>query len=357
MLAAYYILLGLYFYLRSVRLRQDQPRRASRLFVGFGLSALAGFMTHQVALVYCVPLFLHAAYLAVWQRMYLTLVRDLAVLALAGAVTAEVWYGWLASTLGVQAILRTTPVTQGDTGAVFRLWNIVGWVSSNLRSSVVPDLLLGFRHDDPPIAPTYRGLTELYFSLFTGALTLSLAAFLVWNFLRSLIRWRFTSESWGGTLAQWTAVGLFAVLGTLGAAVLHPGKIPWGIAHSACFPSVVLLIALGWGILSRTSPRWIALVGAGMVTEFLLMFWSHWWFLTHAPEILEDLPGNASYKSATVVFLNDRLGSGQYLFLGGAALVQLTLCLLLVHFLRQWEPATPTKGAGKVELQPGTLAD
>jgi hypothetical protein len=400
MLAAYYILLGLYFYVRSVRLRPDEPRRASRLFVAFGLSALLGFMTHQVALVYVAPLLMHAAYLTVRRGTYRATLRELALLTLAAALTAGAWYGWLAETLGTRVILGTTPVTQGDTSAVFRLRNIAEWVSMNLGASVVPVLLLGFWLYVPfSWTMLYRGLTELYFSLFTGALTMSLSAFLAalvrrldwaalvllglglgaWGLtvtlalrqdprqpvmrmaaltvllagllalilLRDLRQWALPAGRW----PEWQAVCLFLALGTLGAAVLHPGKILHGIAHSACFPSALLLAALGWGVLSRATPRAAAVVCTGIVAEFQLMFWSHWWFLTHLPEVLEELPGNDLYKDPGVVFLNDGLGAGQYVFLGAAVLVQLLLCALLVRELRCWGTTEP---AVKRDLQTGS---
>jgi hypothetical protein len=387
MLAAYFILLGLYFYLRSVRLRTEEPQRASRYFVAFGLSGLLGFMTHQVALVYCAPLLVHAGYLTVRRSAYWETLRDLALPTLVAGVTAAGWYGWLAGTLGTQAILGSTPITQGDTSAVFRLRGIAEWVSMNLAASVVPALLLGFWLYFPLSGTiVYRGLTCLYFSVFTGALTLSLSAFLA-TFLRRLGRaalgllapglaaWGLTVylasrqdprqpvlaaaaltvvlagllaflllrrlRVWAlpaGRWPEWQAVCIFLVLGTLGAAVLHPGKILHGIAHSACFPSAVLLAALGWGVLSRAGPRVAALVGAGIVAEFLLMFWSHWWFLMHAPQVLEDLPGNEAYKDPGVVFLNDRLGAAQYVFLAGAVLVQAALCVLLVRQFRHGNP-------------------
>jgi hypothetical protein len=337
MLAGYYVLLGLYFYLRSVRYGPDQPGRASRLFLVSGVSFLLGFMTHQVALIYWAPLLLHTACRAVRLGTYRALVRDLAVLVLPAGLTAGAWYGWLAGTLGADAILGTTPVTQGDTSAVFRLLDIADWVSENLAASVVPEQLLGLGADEPyDLTTVYRGLTGLYFSLFTGALTVSLTAYLAIRVVVGAVRRRW----WGtvGTRAEWTAVWLFLALGTLGAAVLHPGKILHGIAHSACFPSAVLLAALGWGVLSRASRRLAAVVCAGMVAEFLLMFWSHWWFLTHLPEVLEDLPGNTAYKDETVVFLNDRLGAGQVVFLAEAVLIQLLLGALLVRFLREKGP-------------------
>ncbi len=125
---------------------------------------------------------------------------------------------------------------------------------------------------------------------------------------------------------------VFLVLGTLGGAFLHPGHIPWGIAHSAVFPSAVILAALGWGVLSRASPRIRVLVVAGMAVEFLLMFWGHWWYLFHNPEILEDGAGERGIRSQTVRFLNECLGNADVFFLIGAIAVQALLVGLLVVY-------------------------
>src|SRR5262249_47469586 len=70
MLAAYYVLLGLHFYLQSVRLRPSEPAVAARLFLCFWLCSLFGFLTHQVCAVYVAALLLHAVWLAWHHRVY-----------------------------------------------------------------------------------------------------------------------------------------------------------------------------------------------------------------------------------------------------------------------------------------------
>jgi len=131
-----------------------------------------------------------------------------------------------------------------------------------------------------------------------------------------------------------SAIWFFLILGTLGAAILHPGKIWWGIAHSAAFPTAILIVALGWGALSNADARTGRLVCTGIVLEFLAMFWSHWWFLTHRPDVLETLPGNEEYKEKGIALLNDLVGDWQYLFLAGAVVIQAILVVLLHRFWR-----------------------
>jgi 4-amino-4-deoxy-L-arabinose transferase-like glycosyltransferase len=356
MLAAYYLVLGLYFYLQSLRRRRTEPARAAEYFFGFAASSLLGFMTHQVGLVYVVPLLLHAAVMAFRNRAYRPRLSELLAGTLVALAVGGPWYAWLAGTLGKDKITGSTPVTLGDASAQFRPAAIAGWMGFNLLVSVVPaglgEAFVSEAAPDADVPPwsvevyrgekrwllglpnlvaLHRGLTQLYFSLLTGALTISLVVFLARAGVRRLRHGPALppakTEPAGPVL--WSAVWLFLVGGTLGAAFLHPGKIPWGIAHSAAFPSAVVLTALAWGLLSRARRAAVALVCCGMVLEFVLMFWSHWWLLNRFPEVLEGLPGNASYKDQTVVFLNDRIGEGQYAFLIAAALVQAALIGLL----------------------------
>jgi hypothetical protein len=140
----------------------------------------------------------------------------------------------------------------------------------------------------------------------------------------------------------WAAVWLFLFVGTLAAAFLHPGKIPWGIAHSAAFPSAVVLAALAWGLLSRAGPTTAAFVSGGMVLEFLLMFWSHWWLLFHDPEVLEPGSGVIGPREPDVQMLNESLGSGDLLFLAAAVIIQVVLIVLLFRLVlspRESQPA------------------
>jgi hypothetical protein len=366
MLAAYYLILALYFYLRSLRYRASDPSVAAGYFISFGVAALLGFMTHQVGLVYVLPLLLHAG-LSAWRNpIFRPRSSELIACGLMGLVVAAPWYVWLASTLGRDKITGSTPITLGDTSARFNPLAIANWMGCNLGASVVPlGIGRGFLTEKPLDAdvppwsvevyqaekrwffgpPTlvglYRGVTELYFSLFTGAITISLLVFLI-----AIIRRR-RRESILAPLAPapadsavWSAVWFFLVGGTLGSAFLHPGRIAHGIAHSAAFPSALVLAALAWGLLSRARTTVAVLVGCGMVLEFVLMFWSHWWLLLHNSDVLEPGSGVDGPREALVPLWNEILGRADSFFLAGAILVQALLIVLLLRSLhRQMEPA------------------
>jgi hypothetical protein len=344
MLAAYYVILALHFYLRSLRERPINPARAAEYFYCVVTASLLGFVTHQAVLAFVLPLLLHAVFTAVRGGAYRELFTEFLAAALLGLAVGGPWYAWLAGNLGMTAITGSTPVTLGDENAHFDVVHIAEWMGLNLGASVVPvgigQAVFAVLPADP--VELNRGLTQLYFSLVTGALTISLLVFLLaaaWRRLRYGPSRPATKPAAGGWSA-WGAVWLFLSLGTLGAAFLHPGKIPWGIAHSAAFPGALVLTALAWGVLSRARPAVAALVCVGMVLEFLLMFWSHWWLLWHDPEVLQPGASTVGPRETWEPLLNEVLGSADRLFLAGAVAVQAALVVPLFRSLRRAEVKT-----------------
>jgi hypothetical protein len=380
MLTAYFLLLGLHFYVQSVRARVSDPRRAARHFLAFWACGFCAFMTHQSAAVYVAALALHAAFLAVFRPAYRPRAAELAALPVIALAFAGPWYGWLLRTFGPGIILSTTPVTLGETNATWTPLSLLGWVSFNVGVSVAPLYLWNAAVEGPRTPEEfYFGLTALYFSLFTGAMTLSLSAYLLVRLFGALGRGcrgfsrrgspRAAAEPRPGVAdwPEWSAVWFFAILGGLGAAALHPGKIGHGIAHSACYPTTIVLVALAWGLLSRAPRRWAAVVSAGIVAEFLLMYWSHCWLAVTDPVVLDSWMANASYKrEAGAVFLNDRLDAAAWVFVSAehgrlgawpwdvvaaTAAIQMALCGCLARWLRE-QPPNP---GGAVSPSPGPL--
>jgi hypothetical protein len=339
MLAAYYLILALHFYLQSLRQRAADPARAGSYFIGFGAAALCAYMTHQSIAFYVLPLLAFAVVMVGRDSNFSPRPRELLICALLALTVGDAWYGWLAGTLGMDKVLHSTPVSLGDANASFQPRAIAGWMMSNLQDSIVPKGIMdafpaggagGIGR--PDLVELHRGVTQLYFSLLTGALTLSLCAFLLGVGPWLLLRGRSLPRTKGrpGGFAVWFALGSFLLVGTLGGALLHPGKIPWGIAHSAIFPTTLVLVGLAWGLLSR-APRWAALVVCcGMVVEFALMFWSHLWLLFHDPGILEPGSTTDAVYDPDVTALNQALGRGDRVFLVAAIIIQAVLIALLL---------------------------
>jgi hypothetical protein len=347
MLAAYFLILGLHFYLRWLRRRDADPAAARRWFFLCWVSGLLGFLTHQVAAIYLGVLLLHAAALVLVGRAPRPRPRDLAVLAAAALLLVGPWYGWLVGRFGLHEVLHSTPVTQMEREPMSALV-YVGSVGYNLYASVVPLGLVNALVEGPRTWDAlYRGATAFYFSLLPGALTLSLSLFLVAVLARNLLRPGRAALLAGLCWPEWSATWAFALLGVVGAAALHPKTYTHGIAHAAFFPSVVVLAALAWGRLSRSPRPWAALVCAGMVGEFAAMFWSHV-RLTGEPLLLDPLNINVWEKSAHgLMFLADCLAGVRPEVIGAAVAVQLAMCVLLARELAtKAEPLQ--KSAGRV---------
>jgi hypothetical protein len=274
---------------------------------------------------------------------------------LLAAILIGPWYAWLATRFGVRQITANTPATAMDPTAVPRFKHVIRWTTVNTVHSFLPnDLALAVRDNLLTFTTVYRGFTTFYFCSFPGVLTLSLTVFLI--FAGLLRVWRKVIRSptdelrkRPGKNAEWAAVWLFALLGYVGAALLHPSMFGHGVAHSAAFPTAILVTGLAWGVLSRSNRTAVAVACTGIVAEFLLVFWSHWWLLVYKPEVLEDLPGNAALKGDTILFLSERLPDAQWLLLGGVMLLQIVLCILIALAcpIRQ-RAATPLAAAAKI---------
>jgi hypothetical protein len=338
MLAAYYMLLGLHFYLQAVRSRERQTAVASRYYLYAVCCGALGYMTHQVALFYFLPLVLHAVVLSLRNRAFRPRPAEVAVSILAVALLLAPWYGWLVFQFGWRQVVGATPATAMNQHVSFRFKHVLHWMTVNTAQSLFPvELAAAFYPGPLTFTGAYRGSTTLYFSLLPGTLTLSLTIFLGCM----LVRWcgrKMVSggldEPQSGKGREWAAVWCFALLGYAGAALLHPTMFGHGIAHSAAFPTVVVVTGLAWGLLSRRRRLTAAVVTAGIVTEFLLVFWSHWWLLLHRPDVLEDLPGNEALKSGTILFLSETLPGAQALLIGATVVIQVALLTLLVRACR-----------------------
>jgi hypothetical protein len=224
-------------------------------------------------------------------------------------------------------------VAQGSSNVALA-W--LGAMGQNLATSVLPAADLTTRSASSIPESLYLYATGVYFNSLTGALTLALTAFLVIHVIRRHMRGAQPSNRpLPCEATERCAFWLFVILGCLGAVALHPRPSVHGLAHNAFFTSAVLLVGLAWTTLARAPRRWIHVVGAGMMLEFLAMFWSHVWF-TAAPNFLDCTGYNASAKQEeSYVFLRDFLGGYYPLAVATAIGIQLALAVLLVRAARR----------------------
>jgi hypothetical protein len=336
MLAAAFLLLALHFYLRSLRARVPDPAQARRYFLYCWVSALLGYMTHQAALVYLLVLAAHAVIVAIWEPRFGRPRKWCAFPALSVPLLLAPWYSWLIFHFGFGATINSTPTTQmdptfGEAAGWTKAVHVLASVGYNLTAAVVPFTLAMTVWNGPWTWQEFYGrATDFYFNQVTGALTLSLSLYLLARGARTLGHGGLRTAGIVLARPEWNAVWAFALIGGVGAALLHPLRSINGVAHSAIFATSVLLVVLAWGLLSRAGGRVRAVVCAGMVVEFLVMFWTYVPLSYADPLLLDPYGINADIKRREhLVFLSDCLGSAWTFAVVAAAAVQLALVILL----------------------------
>ncbi len=326
-LAVYFLLCGLHSHIQFVRTRGVDRRAAGTRLVDAGICWVLAFMTHQSALAYMAPMVVHAAFLVARDRSCLPSPRQAAFLLPPIVAVAAPWYIWLAATYGAAGTVNAVPTLVANQGVSFALASITSNVAANTALSFISPPLVKMAFEAPPSASKlYWIATRFYFHMTTGALTVSLAVFL-------LSRFAVRGPAFGRDAGRgWFAVALFIVPGALLATALLPVSRAQGVAPAACMPSVVVLVALGWAALAAQGGRWTMAVVLGMATEYLFMLWSHVLVVSRTGWL--DLEGNALLKqSHRLVFLADEIGSWGRLVVPSLVVVQLSLVVLLVKEL------------------------
>jgi len=329
MLAAYFGILGLHFYAKSSTLRSADSARSSRhlrfsaLFLGLGILA------HPVVAVYAFALLVHARWLG-WRDAARRISLSEAARA-AGVPVALlfVWGIWGVSTFWSSGFSASNPlpeVSSSDPLAFF--YNVV--------ASVIPLELVSALSSRSALDPKhfYRGLVDLYFSLFTGCLTISLSLFLVSRVRKLGVRAvRQNATAWLEPANS--SVVAFLLIGTSGAMALHTAPHIHGTAHDVWFPSVIVLTAMAWAVLAGAPERLRKIVCAGMVLENGVVLWSHILHLHHrAASPPED---NLILKLTNgLVFLNDYSAAPMWLVVAAALAVEAALMRFVFTRSRQW---------------------
>lgn len=332
LLSAYFLLLGLHFYLRCLSARQAQPAEARREFFAFWGCSLLAFLTHQVAIVYMAAVCAHAlwGFRGKWGRWLQP--RFVALLVVLGALSAGGWYGWLVWRFGLKATLAGSP-TAIMAGSEF------GWKESllqNLWTSIVPVYLCKlFPWLGVSLTVMYQAAMSFYCSLVTGALGVPLLVLLgcraTARLGRRLRGHRSSREH--ATREETQALWVFAGVGGLLAMLLHPHPSDHGLAHNAYFTSVLIWLAMAWAVLASSSRTVFRLVAVAMLVEFLLLFWSHIWYVRNDPLVLDPYDLNrGSRLEDGLVFTAEVVGKGWLVAALVAAAAQLACLLLLLRW-------------------------
>ena len=254
--AVFFILGGLYFYLRA--LDPGAPRAAGPL----GAAALAaGLLTHYSAGPYVLLL------AAAWPVLHRSRWRDAAfwrqtaLLGVIGGLVLATWFGWSLAVYGAHTtLLSNSSVTVKDV----HTGNQALKVALNLRDTLVPHFL---RPLDPELL-TQRSpwgyWHDWFFQLYQLNLFFVFGSLAWLVLLRELAR-HHPAAAPGRRFWAWFIGG--AIL--LGVAV-HGARDTWGLAH-ICLQAVVVLglayLAAHWAALGH---NWRVILLTGAALDFLL---------------------------------------------------------------------------------------
>jgi hypothetical protein len=273
--AAFYVVLGIAFYLTGWR-KHDGVRIAA----GF-LALAAGLLAHYSAAPYCVFFAGHYLFAILPKRS--NKVKELGTIAATAGVLLAAWFGWAIATYGLQGTVIAPVNTSIAYGPKDESGYLVKYLA-NLFDTTVPHLLrspsLGHLFDQPNALGYLRdNLFVVYQTQLIFAMGIIGGPLVVWFLIRGLRR-RF----WIALIAFTVAVGLLVV----------GERDHYGIGHL----TLLAMFALGLTLLANRfgSSRTVALlIIAGCAIDFGLGV-----FLQTRIEHLENTPGRPVFATLTL---------------------------------------------------------
>jgi 4-amino-4-deoxy-L-arabinose transferase-like glycosyltransferase len=255
--AAFFVLSGLYFFLRV----RDAGEASRRCGILCALLLGAAVLTHYSAGPYVVALAL--AWLAfAWGRGWADgLPRTTVLSALAGAFVLAPWFAWSAATFGWHATLLSN-----STASMAAIpGNPLVKMALNLRDTVLPPQLRGFHGTLFLQSSPWGGLRDQFFILYQVNLPCALG--IVGWLVAAREAWRASRRAARREARFWAL--LLAAIVVLSFAA-YGDHDHYGIAH-ICLQSVVLLglafLASRWGALGR---GWRIALAAGWAVDFCM---------------------------------------------------------------------------------------
>jgi len=251
LLAAFFVLTGLCFYLAAWR-----KRDGGRLAAAF-LSFTAGCLTHYSAAVFAAFFLLHFVVFLMWSRPFAP--RVLAGISLACLLLAATWFGWAMAAYGPSA-----PFTShGQLAPTPGVQNNARRIAANVADTLVPYPLRTTPLESFDQPNRLGWLRDRLFLLYQQNLLFGLGlvawVWAAWLLLRALVRNQHPARRW-----FWAAFLLFC--GIAGIAVASE-RNEFGLAH-LCLQSMILLGVAAVAASCRSLPRWArSILFAGCVLD------------------------------------------------------------------------------------------
>jgi len=272
LLAGFYVVLSVWFYLAA--LRKDDPGRMTAAF----LAISAGFLVHYSAGPYALFLGLHYILRAWWRRpgKY----KELALVGGLCAILLATWFVWSIATYGLKTtVASNTAVTDAERlsgeGNVSKVFH-------NIVNTIVPHPLRGAWTVFAERAGQQSGLGEIRDYMFliyqvnvvfamglAGGPLVIYSLFRAWSGRRGTRRRSLVHGGDGGPSAELPERAFwffFVAFCTLVGVAVHGAYDHFGVAHICHQPLVLLGLAFLAGNLNRLSVllRWAAVLGLRM---------------------------------------------------------------------------------------------
>jgi hypothetical protein len=291
LLSAFFVLLGVGFYLRGWS--KNDPGR----MLACALALAAGVLAHYSAAPFVLAVAVHYCFRLAWTSGRRVRI-ELPAMAVGGAAVLATWFGWSLATLGARSTFASNTSVRDSASRTFGANALK--IAGNILDTFVPHPLSTARWSSAGAAHGGLGYVHDYFFLIYQPNVLA-AIGLVGGFAASYIFWRNGQELRGlrregaaprrlveQRMFWWIVVvlGLVLGIGSVGS------RSRFGAAHVTLQPLVLLgvvAIAAGWPVLSR---RWREAVLWGAVVDFSLGILLHFVAQSANPALrtVADLP-------------------------------------------------------------------
>ncbi len=298
---AFYVILGVYFYVRSL-----QNQSSTHLVLGF-INASIGFLVHFSAGPYLLFLIIHYVGFAFWKRRDRW--KEVFISVSLSLIILFSWFGWSMDTFGIKKTFLSNS-TAIDTKKLSASRNVVK-IGQNIVNTLIPH---PFRTVDlsPIKQESYLGfLRDYFFLIYQTNLIIAMGIsggviiiYLIWIAIKSRRIEPHVKSFWGLFIAFCTITGIAA----------HGGFDQYGLAHISLQPLVILgIIFLSVKIWNCTKKiKFLFLTG--LLIDFLFGILLHFSLLnrvfhiekTDTGQIFLTMPNALSFHAALNWYTKER---------------------------------------------------
>jgi 4-amino-4-deoxy-L-arabinose transferase-like glycosyltransferase len=319
--AAFFALLGLWFYLRGW-MKGDR----ARLTFGF-LLVTAGCLVHLYVAAWLILLAAHYL-LVVWPTRPRRL-REAATIFVLCDLLLSTWFGWAVHIFGTDVAFNSDLLNPFPG---LHNMDAPSRISGNIIDTFVPYFLRNAPYEQWQQTNRWGVVRDAAFDLYQTNAIFALgsagAVLLVWAMLSRAAPWR----CWAPRLKQFWAA--FAFWTTLIGLCMVPLPEAWGAAHLAMLPLILLGICVLSAVAPRMPRRWLICLLVGCAVDFVLGI-----FLQAHLENIGFLAGPTPAILSRSALSNFQLKESYHLIYVGdakaaaAPLIELAICLLFIVLL------------------------